>query len=81
MGYYINPLDTDKEAWLKKHGRSVRAPKWPGDGPDMLVCLVDGPFQSAWVCVAEGDIEVLRHIGVAAKLRFLVPKSALEGAR
>ncbi|MBL1322153.1 MAG: hypothetical protein COA63_014010 [Methylophaga sp.] len=63
MGYYINPKDMSKEAWLNIHGIPMMyAPVLFTDEIHYAVCLVDnGMFTAAAVAYSQDELETFRH--------------------
>jgi hypothetical protein len=56
MGYYINPPDLTKEAWLQEYGQVTTTPAWPAPVDTVMVCLVDnGPFTAAAIAYCEEE--------------------------
>lgn len=61
MGFYVNPENQTKEAWLILHGQMVTTPtKVPEDTTTKAyVCWVDnGPFTAAGIAFSDREIEV-----------------------
>ncbi|MCK9462605.1 MAG: hypothetical protein M0R80_23550 [Proteobacteria bacterium] len=59
MGYYVNPPNRSKEAFLAEKGIPAINPKWE-DVPEgfLPVCLVDnGPFTAAGICYCEAELQ------------------------
>ena len=77
MGYYIDPQNETKEAWLSKHGKpSPDQPKWKAavKAGDLPVCLVDNRlFTAAGVCYSEREQEQFAQPDGRRKFWFTVP--------
>ena len=59
MGYYINPKDMTKEAWLAQHGKpsSTPPPFSVAEQGELPVCLVQNAlFSAAGVCFSEQEL-------------------------
>ncbi len=59
MGYYINPPDTTKEAFLSMHGKLLDGPPTNYcDGDKLAVCLVDnGIFTAAAIAYCQEELQ------------------------
>jgi hypothetical protein len=81
MGYYIDPKDMSKEAFLSKHGTFISgAPKnFDFSGATLPVCWVDnGPFTAAGICPHQGEVDAFAYPDARHKRWFEVPKEALK---
>ena len=85
MGYYINPPDSSKEAWLKIHGLpvsvdSLLSSPFNFDGPSLPVCLVDNAslgFTAAGICYSQEELECFAEPDGREKKWYLVAKRDL----
>lgn len=79
MGCYINPENESKEAFLKRHGRSVT---WPLKITDthVPVCLVDnGLFTAAAVAWCESELQAFQRPGDnRPKQWYIVPRDEVR---
>lgn len=58
MGYYINPPNISKEAWLEQNATQIPRPEWPADPDVAIVCMVDnGPFRAAGICYSREEMQ------------------------
>jgi hypothetical protein len=82
MGFYINPPDMSKEAFLQKYGeRLERVPSSHIDenARTMVVCLVDnGMFTAAGICDCKQELEAFASPDHRMKYWFAVPLEKLE---
>ena len=88
MGFYINPKDTTKEAWLEKYGVSLEHfvpdkncapdPSNP-DNTLVVVCWVDnGVFTAAGICYSQDELEAFKYADGREKRWYIVPLKDLE---
>ena len=78
MGFYINPPDMSKEAFLKIHGSEISRSEFVAhnDFKNMIaVCLVDnGPFTAAAIAYKKSEIiEFSDPRDYRRKKYFLIP--------
>lgn len=80
MGYYINPVDMSKEAWLDLYGERLDDPPETSTAPGYhYVCVVDnGPFTAAGICYNDREQEAFSDPGdIRPKQWYSVPDAAL----
>lgn len=54
MGFYINPENRTKEAWLDMFGQEINSPSWPPPDNQVFVCLVSNlTFAAAGIAYNE----------------------------
>lgn len=77
MGYYIDPKEGTKEAWLAKYGRPLTGrPEWKSTAKsgELPVCLVDNrSFTAAGVCYSERETMEFARSDGRRKSWFVVP--------
>lgn len=81
MGYYVDPKDMSKEAFLAKHGKLLSgAPeKFDFSGPSLPVCWVDnGMFTAAGICPYQGEVDAFSYPDGRGKRWFEVSREALK---
>lgn len=82
MGYYINPPDMTKEAWLMQHALAAQRfpPKRNTDfDAAVVVCLVQNPdFTAAGICYSQAELERFAQPDSRPKSWFLVPVTDLQ---
>lgn len=81
MGFYINPKDMEKEAFLGKHGTLLRPHQletFDFEGPDLPVCYIDnGAFTAAGIAYDRDEMEAFARPDGREKRWFSVPKTLL----
>jgi hypothetical protein len=83
MGYYINPPNETKEAWLNTNGVKVsRAEALAHNFADdtLPVCLVNnGAFTAAGIAYSPAELDAFSEVGdPRPKVWFIVSKQALK---
>lgn len=79
MGYYINPPDETKEAFLAREGTPT-TPNLPADDGVALICLVDnyGVFSAAGIVYDAAELaDFTDRNDARSRSWYLVPKTAL----
>lgn len=78
MGYYINPTNETKEAWLSAFPEVDPQETGFIDGDDRLVCLVDNhAFTAAAVMVNANEYAEFMHDDGRKKIWYQVPLANL----
>lgn len=80
MGYYINPTNMSKEAWLKANATMITesAAKEHKAGDKLVVCLVDNDiFTAAGIAYNDKERDHFARPDGRPKLWFLVDKDKL----
>jgi hypothetical protein len=82
MGYYINPEDQSKEAFLKQHGTPIsadHAASFDFTTNQLPVCLVDNiAFTAAGIAYDTKERDAFLRPDRRLKRWFLVDKEALK---
>lgn len=77
MGYYINPPQGTKEAWLYANARKLSDPPdsfKSVDGKELAVCLVDnGMFTAAGCAYSQRELEAFASPDPRPKSWFFAP--------
>lgn len=84
MGYYIDPPDMSKEAWLAKHGLArTEAPSFDVVKQGALpVCLVDnGIFTAAGVAFSQRELEEFKRSDGRPRKWYVVSIQALKDVK
>lgn len=81
MGFYINPPDMTKEAFLALHGKPIGLKQAYGllNGNEYLpVCLIDnGTFTAAGIAYSEGGLDQFMYPDGRPRVLFAVPRKLL----
>jgi hypothetical protein len=82
MGFYLNPANETKEAFLRREGIKLWPPEMPDDPKWALVCLIQNPhFSAAGVCYDAHEMGAFVNDGTSRKREFYwVPKEKLYPA-
>jgi len=84
MGYYINPPDSTKEAFLERYGTpispAIAKQIWKEEmiKTHLPICLVDnGQFTAAGIAYSERETDYFLEPDGRPKLWFVVPRKEL----
>lgn len=79
MGYYLNPANETKEAFLHREGIKLFPPELPDDPKWALVCLIENvAFKAAGVCYDAHEMDAFLNDGTKRWREFYwVPKEKL----
>lgn len=78
MGYYVNPPNQTKEAWLRDNGFEMPSPGSPIAACDAMVCLIDNGFMTAaGIAYCDGELDQFASPDGRPKRWFAVSKAKL----
>ena len=82
MGYYVNPEDQAKEAWLQQNGVKIKyqdVPNFDFSSDHLPVCLVDnGIFTAAGIAFSPEERDYFIKEDGRPKIWYSVPRKLLE---